>query len=116
MSCRSATRPPWRLDPFSNRLLIAGVAFGLRFGLAALFVGPVAKQLGQLAPPVAGWAVAIAAAPVLLVVDALHKRWRSSDLARTDEPAQLLAPPGPVASFTLMCRPSVRIHPTADTT
>ena len=74
-ACRSATRWPGSLGWLTNRLLPVAVGVGLGFSLFALFVPALARELGQMSPPPAGWLVAIATAPVLLGLDALDK-WR----------------------------------------
>jgi calcium-translocating P-type ATPase len=75
-ACRSASRWPGALGWFTNRLLLIGVAFGLAFSLAVLLIEPIADELGQANPPLAGWLVAVASAGVLLAVDVVDKRWR----------------------------------------
>jgi calcium-translocating P-type ATPase len=75
-ACRSSSRWPGALGWFTNRLLLVGVAFGLAFSLAVLFIDPIAHELGQANPPLAGWLVAFASAGVLLTVDAVDKRLR----------------------------------------
>jgi magnesium-transporting ATPase (P-type) len=76
-ACRSATRWPGDLGWTTNRLLIPAVSAELAFSLLVLFVTPVALLLGHANPPPAGWAVALAAGPVLLAADALDKRVRA---------------------------------------
>jgi hypothetical protein len=49
----------------------------LAFLCAFLLIGPVASILDHAAPPAAGLAVALLAAPAVLLVDALHKRSRA---------------------------------------
>ena len=73
---RSSSRWPGRLGWFSNRLLIVGVTVALLLLGALLFIHPLASLLGQGPPPLVGWLVAVASAPIMLGVDALHKRWR----------------------------------------
>jgi len=76
-ACRSSTRWPGALGWTSNRLLFPAVTAGLAISLVALLVSPIARILGQAAPPAAGWAVALGSAPVVLAVDALDKRIRA---------------------------------------
>jgi hypothetical protein len=76
-ACRSATRWPGTLGWTTNRLLVGAVAAELVFLGAFLLVPPVASLLDHAAPPVAGLAVALLAAPAVLLVDALHKRARA---------------------------------------
>jgi magnesium-transporting ATPase (P-type) len=75
-ACRSASRWPGALGWFTNRLLLVGVGFGLACSLAVLLIEPVADELGQANPPLAGWLIAVASAGVLLAVDVVDKRWR----------------------------------------
>jgi magnesium-transporting ATPase (P-type) len=75
-ACRSSTRRPGELGWTTNRLLIPAVAAALLISVAMLLVGPLARLLDQAPPPVAGWAVAVAAVPLLLAVDGLDKRLR----------------------------------------
>jgi magnesium-transporting ATPase (P-type) len=91
-ACRSTTRWPGALGWTTNRLLIPAVIVGVLFALAVLVIDPIASELGQTTPPVAGWLVALAAPVVLLAVDAVDKRWRNGTrrAPRTDgqpEPA-----------------------------
>ncbi len=77
-ACRSATRWPGALGWSGNRLLLAAVAVELVVLAGFLLISPVASLLEHAFPPAAGIAVAVMAAPVLLAVDALHKRVRAS--------------------------------------
>ncbi len=81
-ACRSATRSPWTLGWRSNRLLLWAVAVELLTLAGFLVVPPVAHLLGQAAPPAAGLAFAVLAAPLLLAVDHLHKATRAHRRAR----------------------------------
>ncbi|MFA9428869.1 cation-translocating P-type ATPase [Egicoccus sp. AB-alg2] len=74
-ACRSTRRPGW-VAWRTNRLLLVAVPFALVLGLLSLLVRPVADVLGQASPPPAGWLVAAAAGPAVLLVDAVEKRWR----------------------------------------
>ena len=76
-ACRSATRWPGSLGWRSNRLLAPAVGAELAFSLALLLVPAVAVVLGQAWPPPAALLVPVAAAPVLLGVDALDKAVRA---------------------------------------
>ncbi|GAA1331496.1 cation-translocating P-type ATPase [Saccharothrix algeriensis] len=73
-ACRSATRPvtTWR----GNRLLLGAVAFEVAVLLLFLFVPPLPHLLGGSPPSAAGWALAAAAIPVVLLVDAGAKLMR----------------------------------------
>jgi calcium-translocating P-type ATPase len=75
-ACRSTWSSPGTLGWTSNRLLIAGASIELLIAAACLFVPPIASALGQQVPPAAGWVVAVASAPAVLAVDAIHKAWR----------------------------------------
>jgi hypothetical protein len=75
-ACRSSSRWPGALGWTTNRFLIPAVAAGLIVSSLTLLIGPVATQLEQAVPPSAGWGVAGASMGVLLLVDALDKRWR----------------------------------------
>jgi calcium-translocating P-type ATPase len=80
-ACRSTTRWPGSLGWLTNRLLLwALLAEALLFAAFIAFP-PLAHQLRQMVPPTEGWAVAFAAAPAVLAVDALYK-WQ----ARTRRP------------------------------
>jgi magnesium-transporting ATPase (P-type) len=72
-ACRSATRWPGALGWWSNRLLVGAVAVE---GLALagfLLIPSLASLLDQAPPPLAGFVVAVLAAPAVLVADAVHK-------------------------------------------
>ncbi len=71
-ACRSASRPPWRLGWWSNRLLVWALVVQVVLLVVLLAVPPVASLLGQSVPPPAAAAVALAAVPAVLGVDALH--------------------------------------------
>ena len=75
-ACRSATRPAWRIPLFSNRLLIGAALVELTIAAVFLLVPSVATLLGHEAPSGTGWTVALAAIPLLLIVDGLHKTIR----------------------------------------
>jgi len=89
-ACRSSSRWPGALGWTSNRLLPLAVLAGLTFSLAAVLVGPLARQLDQAAPSLTGWIFAAAALPIVLGVDVLDKRhrrgrrhqWETSRLGR----------------------------------
>jgi calcium-translocating P-type ATPase len=76
-ACRSATQWPGRLGWASNRLLVGAVGVELGFLGAILFIPPIASVLDHAPPPLAGFGIAILAAPAVLLVDALHKRSRA---------------------------------------
>ena len=74
-ACRSTVRPVWRLSLASNWLLLGAVSVELLL-LAIFLVPPMSGVLGQSLPSVSGFAVALLAVPVLILVDAIHKRSR----------------------------------------
>ena len=82
-ACRSSTRWPGALGWTTNRLLIPAASIELAFSLVAILWGPLADFLGQASPPPAGWAVAVAAMPLLLLVDATDKAIRRRVSGRT---------------------------------
>jgi magnesium-transporting ATPase (P-type) len=87
-ACRSSTRTPGSLGWGSNRLLLGAVGLALVLGAAFVLVPPVARMLGHAPPPLAGWFVAAATAPAVLVVDHLDKRrsHRRPSAVTTSEP------------------------------
>jgi magnesium-transporting ATPase (P-type) len=101
-ACRSATQWPGRLGWFSNRLLLVGIALSLVLLACFLFVPPVAAVLGQAPPPPLGWLVAVSGIPVMLGIDAPHKRLRHRRSERT-------APPSGQRGFTVFAtdRPGI---------
>ncbi|MGM9470645.1 cation-translocating P-type ATPase [Pseudarthrobacter sp. YS3] len=72
-ACRSASRPPWQLGWFSNRLLLGAVIAEIGVLALCLYVVPVSAVLRQLPPPPAGFAVAALAVPAVLAADWLYK-------------------------------------------
>jgi magnesium-transporting ATPase (P-type) len=76
-ACRSATRPPWSVGWTTNRLLLGAVLVELLTLAGFLFIGPLASLLDQAPPSLAGFGVALLAAPAVLLVDAVHKRVRA---------------------------------------
>jgi magnesium-transporting ATPase (P-type) len=95
-ACRSTRRPPWALGWFSNRLLGPAVAIELVAALLTLYTG-LAGALGQAPPDALGWSIALAAAGLLLVVDAAWKqaRVRRGRPAATPSADPAAAPAGP---------------------
>lgn len=75
-ACRSSTRWPGSLGWFSNHLLVWGKSVELALAGVFLFVPALASLLDQALPSVAGWTVALAAAPAMLAVDAAYKAVR----------------------------------------
>ena len=80
-ACRSTTRSPAAMGWTTNRLLLPAVLIELAFAIAVIVIPPVADELGQAPPPLAGWAMALLAAAAVLAVDHIDKRLRR---ARTD--------------------------------
>ena len=73
-ACRSATVPPWKQGLLTNRLLLWAVVAEL--GVLAVCLYAIPSMLGHLAPPPAGFAVAVLAIPAVLVADWAHKKLR----------------------------------------
>jgi magnesium-transporting ATPase (P-type) len=76
-ACRSSTVWPGALGWTTNRFVVPAALAGLIFSLLLLFIGPIADALKHANPPLAGWAAALAAAPVVLAVDGIDKRHRA---------------------------------------
>lgn len=72
-ACRSSSRWPGALGWGTNRLLVVAVLIELSFSFTVLWTPPIAEVLGHWNPPLWGWVVALASAPILLAVDALDK-------------------------------------------
>ncbi len=83
-ACRSEDRAPWRLGRPTNRPLVGAVVVAAALLATTLFVGPLARLLGQAPPTATGWAFAAAAGPMLLAVDAADK-WRRGRRRRSHE-------------------------------
>jgi magnesium-transporting ATPase (P-type) len=75
-ACRSSTRWPGALGWTTNGLLIPAASIELLFSFTVVFVGPIARELGQAGPPTIGWVVALLAAGAVLAADAIDKRRR----------------------------------------
>ena len=76
-ACRSATRWPGALGWTSNRLLIGAVAVEALVLAGCLLIPSLASLLDQAPPPLAGFVVAVLAAPAVLIADAIHKGIRA---------------------------------------
>jgi calcium-translocating P-type ATPase len=74
-ACRSTRRTPWQLGWCANRLLCIAVTVEFVAALAMLWT-PLAHALGQADPGPVGWALAAAAAVLLVLVDAGWKAVR----------------------------------------
>jgi calcium-translocating P-type ATPase len=72
-ACRSASQPAWRAGITGNPHLIVAVVVELAFAFGVLLTPAVARLLGHEPPPMAGWLVAVASMPVIVVVDAAAK-------------------------------------------
>jgi magnesium-transporting ATPase (P-type) len=75
-ACRSETRPAWDVPPQTNRLVAFAVVAELVLLTMLLAVPRLADLLGGSWPAPTGWAMGVAAAGLLLAVDAAHKRVR----------------------------------------
>lgn len=73
-ACRSSVRPPGTMGWFSNPLLVMAAAIELAITAAFLFADPIARALDHIPPSSAGWMVALSAAPIVLIGDAIYKR------------------------------------------
>jgi calcium-translocating P-type ATPase len=81
-ACRSTIHRPGQIGWTTNKLLLASVAVELVLLAGFLFVGPMARLLDHRPPSLAGWGVALLAAPAVLAVDALEKHVRTRGLRR----------------------------------
>ncbi|MFM7068541.1 MAG: HAD-IC family P-type ATPase [Actinomycetes bacterium] len=72
-ACRSLTHPAWGRRGGTNRLLIGAVAIESVVVAVLLLVPPVARVLGQAAPPAVGWAGVFASVSLVLAVDRIEK-------------------------------------------
>jgi calcium-translocating P-type ATPase len=75
-ACRSDSRWVGALDWSGNPLLLVAVVIELAITAVFLFVPVVADALGHAPPDATGWTIALLAAPTVIAVDALDKRWR----------------------------------------
>ena len=83
-ACRSEARPIFRVPWKTNPLLLYAIASELV--LLVVFVGfpPVARILGSAWPSALGWAAAVAAIPILIAADTLHKGLRGARRTREE--------------------------------
>ena len=77
-ACRSSSWPPWRLGWRSNRFLVSAAAAELVFLAGFLLLPSFADLLDHAPPSLAGWAVALLAAPAVLLADAIDKSRRET--------------------------------------
>ena len=75
LACRSWSRPGWRVPLRTNPLLLTALALSPAIAAVLLYVAPFARLLGHAPPTEIGWLVALFSFPVVLAVDACHKRW-----------------------------------------
>ncbi len=76
LSCRSDRRPAWEMVRIPNRLLALGLVSEPVVASALVLLPPVATLFGMAPFPLA-WVGPMALAPLLVILaDALHKRWR----------------------------------------
>jgi magnesium-transporting ATPase (P-type) len=71
--CRSDRLPFWRAGPFSNRLLLAGVALEVALLLTIVHVPFAQRVFGTHPLPAAAWWLLPALAVALLVLEELRK-------------------------------------------
>ena len=81
-ACRSTVLRPGQLGWFRNRMLVVAVATEIGALAGFLYIGPLARLLGHRPPSAAGFAVAIAAIPAVLAVDAIDKSFRLKAIRR----------------------------------
>jgi magnesium-transporting ATPase (P-type) len=81
-ACRSASRRPAELGWASNRLLLGAVATSLLALVAFLYLAPVADLLDHAPPSLAGFGVALLAAPAVLLADLVDKKRRARRRSR----------------------------------
>lgn len=79
-ACRSTRLPAWAIPVSTNPYLLWAVAGGLVVASGFILIPPVANLLEHRLPPLAGWAVALGAIPLVLVADATWKRARRATL------------------------------------
>ena len=76
VACRSRTQPVWRVGLRGNPALVWALVAQAAVLVVLLLVPPLAEQLGHRPPSALGWAVALSAAPAVVLVDGLHKHLR----------------------------------------
>lgn len=73
-ACRSTTAWPGRLGWMTNHLLVWSIGVELVLLVVLLYVAPIANLLNQAPPSPAGWLLAVAAGPAVLLAHAVQKR------------------------------------------
>lgn len=86
-ACRSATRPVTRMGPKGNPLLLGAVVVEMGALAGFLLISPLASLLDQRPPPLAGFLVALSAAPAVIIADSLHKWSRGRLRSGRDKPS-----------------------------
>ena len=82
-ACRSTTRWPGRLGWTSNRLLVGAVVSACLALVAFLYIPPLADLLDHAPPSLAGFGVALLAAPAVLLADLIDKTRRARRINRS---------------------------------
>ena len=72
-ACRSTVLPAWRVPLGTNRMLLGALGVEVVLLATFLYVPPVADLLDHRAPSLTGFAVALLAAPAVLLADATQK-------------------------------------------
>jgi hypothetical protein len=80
-------RPAWQLGWTTNRLLLWAIAAELLMLAGFLFIPPLADLLDQAPPTLAGFAVALLAAPAVLTADTVAKAIRARRVGPRTAPA-----------------------------
>jgi magnesium-transporting ATPase (P-type) len=75
LACRSWSRPGWLVSLRTNPLLLMALLVSPAIASLLLLVPTLARLLGQAPPTALGVAFARGTFPVMLVADAIHKRW-----------------------------------------
>lgn len=82
LACRSSSRPAWLVPLRDNHLLLAALGVTWLAGGLMFCVPLFARLLGQAVPSLLGVAIGAGAFPLVLGVDALHKRALAGALER----------------------------------
>ncbi len=78
-NCRSEETSVFRISLLRNRLLFAGVTISLAIHVGAMYFPPTQNLLSLEPMSPQAWAVAIGIGSTAIVVNELHKRFRSAD-------------------------------------